>query len=253
MATRAFPSGGPLKRHVAVRAKGVRINLRPDHPALTDARSLFPSTVASPADFARVPRLLISGHNSRKIGKMVTKGRWKRFPVYTLTLEERATCPTECGQWRTCYGNNMHYARRLMGGMALEARLIDEVVELERKHPGGFVVRLHVLGDFYSAGYVDLWHQLMQECPALHVFGFTARKLSSTIGAAVRFIGRIYPDRWCVRFSGLPVSYGAIVISTEAERPAGAIICPAELGRTDCCGTCGLCWTADRPIAFLEH
>src|SRR5262249_24811065 len=34
----------------------------------------------------------------------------------TLTLEERATCPTTCRHWRDCYGNKMHRAQRWQRG-----------------------------------------------------------------------------------------------------------------------------------------
>ena len=44
---------------------------------------------------------------------VVTKGRWRGYPVFTLTLEERATCPSYCEQWDECYGNNMPFGARL--------------------------------------------------------------------------------------------------------------------------------------------
>lgn len=68
------------------------------HPALTEGRTLFPTTVVAPADAAR---LLVSGVNSRKLGGEVTKGPWKAMPIYSLTLEERATCPRACHHWAT--------------------------------------------------------------------------------------------------------------------------------------------------------
>ena len=36
------------------------------------------------------------GHNSAKVGGRAIRGRWKNLPIYTLTLEERATCPRSC-------------------------------------------------------------------------------------------------------------------------------------------------------------
>ncbi len=32
-----------------------------------------------------------------------------------------------------------------------------------------------------------------------------------------------------------------------------AIICPAQTGKADSCGTCALCWHTKRRIAFLQH
>jgi hypothetical protein len=34
------------------------------------------------------------------------------------------------------------------------------------------------------------------------------------------------------------------------------IVCPAQTNRTECCGTCGLCWhenAVDKTIIFIEH
>jgi hypothetical protein len=65
---------------------------------------MFPSRVFDPDE---VQRVLKDGHQSRKIGKFVTKGKMRGFPIFTLTLEERATCPRSCLAWalfrqRTC-------------------------------------------------------------------------------------------------------------------------------------------------------
>jgi hypothetical protein len=40
-----------------------------------------------------IDRLLKDGHQSRKIGKIIAKGHRRGWPIFTLTLEERATCP----------------------------------------------------------------------------------------------------------------------------------------------------------------
>jgi hypothetical protein len=84
------------------------------------------------------------------------------MPIYTLTLEERATCPTSCGHWRSCYGNSMHFAHRIdHRSPGFATLLAANVKRLGVEHPHGFVVRLHVLGDFYSVAYVDLWAALL--------------------------------------------------------------------------------------------
>lgn len=238
--------GGSLHRIANKPHKGTgpRINLHPAHPALTEGRTLFPSTVVDPR---QSPRLLVSGINQRKIGRAVTKGRWKGFPIYTLTLEERATCPRSCGEWATCYGNNMHLSRRHKAGLALEATLIDEVIDLGRKHPGGFAVRLHILGDFYSPAYVDLWAALLADVPQLHVFGFTANRPDSQIGELIGYLNEDWPGRWHVRFSGVT----ALVIDRLSD--SHHVVCPVQVNKTDCCGTCGLCWTMDRPVEFVRH
>lgn len=248
---RSAAYGGPQHR-IAKKPHtfaGSRVQLPDIHPALADGGTLFPSTVVDPA---RSPRLLVSGMNSRKTGRMVTKGRWSGSPIFTLTLEERATCPRTCEQWRTCYGNNMHYARRHAAGAALEQRLEAELRSLAVAHPGGFVVRLHVLGDFYSADYVRLWARMLDELPALRVFGFTAHAIDSAIGAEIlRMTGR--PDGRCwIRFSGMRIGpLGSVVIDTPDE--SRGVVCPAQTDATDCCATCGLCWASPRTIEFLRH
>lgn len=222
--------------------------LADDHPAIVNARPLF---LKSANEHKRgTARILVSGHNSRKIGKMVTKGEWKGWPIFTLTLEERATCPTTCNQWNSCYGNRMPWSIRYSAGEETEARVGQELAELQRLYPAGFVVRLHVLGDFYSVAYVHLWRAWLKQFPALHVFGYTARTVNDPIGAAITRLARMQWDRFAIRSSGAMLKLPAALVG----EPDQGIVCPAETGKTDCCGTCGLCWTAkDKTIVFLEH
>lgn len=110
------------------------------HPAMVEKRTLFPTTVVDAKDS---PNLLVSAVNNRKIGKEVLKGPWAGKPIFTLTLEERATCPSSCFMLARCYGNAMHMARRNRHGEELEALLHAELVDLAVDHPGGFVVRKH--------------------------------------------------------------------------------------------------------------
>lgn len=247
-APRPVQYGGPLHRiaNKPVKGTGARISLMPDHPAIRGARTIFPSRVMHPDDS---PRLLISGINQRKIGVRVTKGRWKGFPLYTLTLEERATCPRTCGEWSTCYGNNMNWSRRHIGGIDLETRLIDEIVDLEKRHPRGFAVRLHILGDFYSIAYATLWRHLLAEVPALHIFGFTARQPDDPIARVIASMNADYPGRCAIRTSG----HDSLVIDRIED--SQHVVCPAQtdpLGKR-CCATCALCWTMKRPIEFVRH
>jgi hypothetical protein len=246
---KGYGHGGVLRRFESIEAKGSRFVMADTHPALVQGRTIFPSRVF-PA--ATVPRLLIDGHNSRKIGRRVMKGRLKGAPIFTLTLEERATCPRSCTEWRSCYGNNMQFARRAAAGPALEHRLWRELADKQAAHPGGFLVRLHVLGDFYSVDYAELWADALEEFPALNIFGYTARGHDSAIGAVIRGVLGLHPDRFHIRFSGLDApSDGSVVIERGTATPH--VICPAQTGGTDCCATCALCWHSDRTIAFWRH
>lgn len=218
------------------------------HPAAIEGRTLFPSTVRD--DWTRI---LISGVNQSKIGKIITKGRWKGFPVYTLTLEERATCPRSCQHWGDCYGNRMRWSRRHRPGPEFEQRLIKEVHALAQEHSRGFAVRLHVLGDFYSFSYAQLWAALLAEVPALHLFGFTAH-WNSVIEWTIRQMNRQWPDQCSIRFSNAPVNQMSTVTLHPGEPvPEPAIPCPQQMGKTLACATCALCWQTERPIAFISH
>lgn len=250
--TQSPAPGGPGK----VGERSARV-LPPDHPAALQKRTLFPSTVAL---VGRDEWVLKKGENSAKIGAVVQKGEWKGFPIYTLTLEERATCPVSCRHWGSCYGNNSHFAKRWAHGAPLEWRLEREVAALELVHPEGFAVRLHNLGDFYSVEYVKLWRKLIEERPALHVFGYTAHidSMDDPIAYELALLVRDHWPRFAVRFSNGPIRRCSTVsIESPVQKPIDAFICPAQWTpsgkKTECCATCALCWSTDRRVAFLQH
>jgi hypothetical protein len=237
-----------LRRHGTTHGRGRmgQIVLGPLDPAYRYGRSLFPSRVFDPDE---VQRVLKTGHQSRKIGKTVMKGKRRGWPIFTLTLEERATCPRTCEAWAICYGNNMQAAERVVPGPALVAQLAQELHELQRQHPRGFMVRLHVLGDFYSQDYVRFWTSALGRFPALHVFGFTARLPGTPMGDLLFAAAVGDWERFAIRFSG---RRGPTLGSVLGEH-ADAIACPAQTEATDCCATCALCWQSQRSISFARH
>lgn len=239
------------RRFEAVHPDGSGVSIGPLNPAWRSGRTIFTSRVFDPDE---VQRVLKTGHQSRKIGKMVMKGHRRGWTIFTLTLEERATCPRSCAAWGICYGNGMHAAERIVAGPALELALWGELAALQAAHPRGFMVRLHILGDFYSEAYVRLWADALAMFPALHVFGFTARAPGTAIGDAINVLVRTRWVRFAVRFSGRPgADFASRVIADGRGSDAMAITCPAQLGKTDCCATCALCWQSTRSIAFLRH
>lgn len=251
------PRGAPKRRtkarhasHVVTEKPGQILAI--NHPALTERRTVYPSTVISPKDHVRC---LMGGENNRKIGGVVQKGPLKGFPIFTLTLEERKTCPIGCRHWRSCYGNSLHLAKRFVHGKDLEKLLPLEVGGLMRRFPDGILIRLHVLGDFYSVEYVRLWERLLDEHPALHVFGFTARIDSRD--PICRELVRLTTVKWprfAMRFSNAYVDELATVsIEHPLQKPSDAVICPAQEGRAESCSTCALCWGGKTNIAFLQH
>ena len=226
--------------------------LAEDHPAVIEGRPLF---LKSANEHKRhKARVLVSGHNSRKVGKAVSKGKLAGFPIYTLTLEERATCPRSCTMWRSCYGNRSPWSLRWPAGADTEQRIERELSDLQFQHPGGFLVRLHALGDFYSVAYVDLWSAWLDKFPALHCYGYTARQ--GEIGEAVAAIAKHRWWRFAIRSSDgvMPEMPASRVIERGASTPPGSVVCPVETGKSTACATCALCW--DQPaktIIFLPH
>lgn len=248
--------GGSLRRFTVPKAHGdrVRAALPKDHPAVAGARTRYPSSVFDPDV---LPRLLVGGHNQSKIGAKVMKGPWAGMPIYTLTLEERKTCPTTCPVWQECYGNSTPFARRIKHGPRFEAMLWREVRSLSVQHER-FAVRLHILGDFYSPWYAWGWRHALDTLPGLHLFGFTAHARSSVTGVVVHMMNTAHPERCGIRFSvetptGAPME---AVTLWDGDQPAGVIPCPAQDGGTACCATCGLCWApsaAHHAIGFVGH
>lgn len=255
------PSGGALSRFAgtAAHARQQDAALPAWHDAVVNGRTLFPTRVFLAHE---VPRLLVSGVNSAKIGGRILKGPWAGMPVVTLTLEERATCPDSCGLWRECYGNAMPLARRVRVDAEMLARLDQELRALAAEHPCGFAVRLHVLGDFPDMDYLGHWVRWMAALPALHVWGYTAHRRESPLGQVIAEANEFWPDRWAVRFS-VPAGQqaGQHQATTIWRQPEAAvvpegIVCPAQTHKSQACATCGLCWApaaAGKRIVFIGH
>lgn len=199
--------------------------------------------------------ILVSGHSNVKIGRDVRKGKLRGYRIFTLSLEERATCPTSCEHWRSCYGNAMPFAKRVdHRDPAFLPALAEEIDMLMRKRWPGVLIRLHALGDFYSVEYVDFWRDMLVKHPRLSVFGYTARQFETPIGERVARLHAWFSRRWAVRYSNGPHSLSATVsIKTEADCPANAFVCPEQTGKTRCCATCAACWSTTKNVAFLEH
>jgi hypothetical protein len=237
-------------RRIAVHtAPGNPLVLSERHPAVTNGHSYF-SKSANANRWSG--RLLISGENQRKLGKRVVKGKWKGMPIYALTLEERATCPRDCDVWRECYGNRMPWSIRHKHGDDLMWHLIDELADLQDRFPLGFVIRLHVLGDFFSTEYVEFWRRCLLNFSALRVFGYTAR-WDDDVGQCLRAVIREHWDRCAIRSSGGKMDVPASRVVDTVDQAHGGIVCPVQTERSVCCATCGLCWNSKREIVFLRH
>lgn len=195
---------------------------------------------------------------NKKISKdklpMIRKGEFAGYVIFTLTLEERATCPTYCYHWDDCYGNNMAFAHRFNAGPALEAALEREVAEHCSIYKG-VIVRLHVLGDFYSTEYALLWGKLLNRHANLAVWGFTGHRKDSNVGHILDLIRQTYGTRFSVRFSNAPDEVFSANSTEVAEPVSGkSAVCPEQTGAAESCATCTFCWSAQtRQVLFVTH
>ena len=202
--------------------------------------------------------MLKPGGNNKKLGSKITTGAWKDAAIYSLTLEERNSCPTDCKQWDKCYGNNMPFATRYdhthpMFLTNLEENLSNLICKhIWKGQP--LAIRLHVLGDFYSPDYVNFWNDFVLGWDMLYVWGYTHHKPLSEIGRAINCMNTL--DNCYIRFSDAkfttPMNLQANVIATEDTRHTG-LICPEQRGIKTSCGDCAMCWTSKRAINFLQH
>lgn len=150
----------------------------------------------------------------------------------------------------------MGQAIRYRHGPELEASIRRDLDYLSRQHRQGYVVRLHILGDFVSVPYVEFWRDQLAHHPDLHIFGYTARQEGTPIGDAIAHLRREQWARFAVRTSGASSGPRTNVIDTPDQAEPSSIICPAQTGKTRCCSSCALCWTPaarDREILFLRH
>ena len=205
--------------------------------------------------------ILKKGSSNAKLGFKVTAKKWTGKRLYSLTLVERETCPTTCHHWNDCYGNNMPFAHRFSTA-GIESRLEQEIETLLQKHKGGIVVRLHVLGDFFSEDYVKFWEDMLLTHPKLCIFGYTARK-GDNIAHAIWLMNNRYSDRCVIRHSGNYEAEDQIEsqgpfkenwsYAAEESFEGKSFDCPEQTGTMKDCASCGLCWTTKKTVRFLSH
>jgi hypothetical protein len=222
----------------------------PPKEAIKNGRTRYLNTIREPGN-----HVLVTGHSNVKIGRDVRKGALRGYWIYTLSLEERATCPRTCQHWNGCYGNQMPFSKRIKHGPELERVLCANVRKLLRiRGRAGILIRLHALGDFYDVSYVKLWAALLRAHSKLAVYGYTARLPGTPIGDAVAEVKREFGNRFAVRYSdGGKADDCTVSIKEPSQKPPGSFICPEQTGATKACATCALCWTTKKNVAFLEH
>ena len=231
------------------------MKLKADNPNLLAMRSIHPKRVLPPV----IGKLFKPATANSKLGgkgksNVIRKGKWTGMPMFSLTLQERATCPQSCHHLDDCFGNNMGFAHRFQHGEELEQAIRAEIGFLARMYPQGFVVRLHILGDFYSAQYVQVWHDLMAQYSNLRVFGYSARYDGDDITEALIRIRYDYSDRWWVRFStNIAYDDDGMIFAAREDFQGESVTCPEQTGKADDCLSCGYCWAGTKTVKFLSH
>jgi hypothetical protein len=211
--------------------------------------TIYQKSIKLPHEFDTLKK----GSSNKKLGFKITAKKWKGKRLYSLTLVERETCPTSCHHWNDCYGNNMPFAHRF-STEGLTDQLHFEIDYLMRKHKQGIVIRLHVLGDFYSLDYVNFWQKMMLEYPELCIFGYTGRELDSPIGGAIHLLNLRFSDRFVVRYSRNNDSQElGKWFAAEESFEGKSFDCPEQTKKVANCASCGLCWMAPKTVRFTTH
>ncbi len=220
--------------------------------AIDEKRSLYQKNVKNPLEHT----VLKSAEFNNKLGKgkkIIQKGAWKGFPLFYLTLEEYATCPT-CIHHDDCYGLKMRFAHRFKHGLMLQNKLNVELRELFQKYDK-IAIRLHVLGNFYSESYIKFWQNKLKQYPGLHIFGYTAH-WQDKVFDEIKLTRKLYPDRFIIRFSQNKEYKGGLnMFACDEDFKGTSLVCPEQQDKTESCLTCGLCFSNNvkTTIKFLTH
>jgi len=222
-------------------------SLSPTHQAIVNSQTMYRKNLHDAGNYKYA---VIKASTNIKLGKKVTKGHLKGARIFTLTLEERATCDSECEHWLDCYGNNMPFGHRFKANDALMVSIERDLNKLDAKGKP-YLVRLHILGDFFSVEYILFWRRQLAKREYLNVYGYTRNHPTKPLGYALKLVRQEYGKRFAVRFSNYPDD----PFSAQSEHVStGGVGCPVQMNRTDSCGTCTLCWEMeDKSIIFYDH
>lgn len=238
-----------------------------NHPAVVKGVSLHHHKVQPVTPETEVVSSAVS---NSKIGRyMLSPSKHAWAEIFTVTWEERKTCPRSCTHWTDCYTNNTPLMRRKDYDLAREEEILalmeaQLVTHLERIKTPYLYVRLHQAGDFPTVRYVEWWSDVLTRYPRIHVFGYTHWPEESPIGRAVQRLNNAWwHTRWRIfqSSSGQP-NRGANTFHTAAEaKAAGNMPCPEQVGRVPTCGECQMCLPGPHSrgekftgsIGFLHH
>lgn len=218
--------------------------LKPNNPALQRAVTIHPKAVRSPVE-TNIIKAVTANSKLGKGSNVISKGKWAGMPMFQMSLQERASCPSTCKQWAACFGNNMAFAHRIdHTHPEFMPKLAAEIEVLAATYRHGFVIRPHVLGDYFSPEYAAFWIDQTATHSNLHIFGYTHHLRDSIIGRMVTEWNK-NPRVW-VRFSD---QGGDMSANVEGK----GFPCPEQTGQTQSCLTCGACWSTTKAVSFKAH
>jgi hypothetical protein len=97
--------------------------------------------------------------------------------------------------------------------------------------------------------------------PNIAIYGYTANSTTSkyetsrNIAQAILSLRIKYKKRFSIRYSNdLKQEFSANSEELQTPQKDKSIQCPEQIGLTDSCGTCGLCWEQPkRQVIFKTH
>ena len=177
--------------------------------------------------------------------------------VRTWSMNQ-TTCPCHC---KGCYGDNgcYRFASTILS-LARNTELARNHLEfLERAiraqletFPDGTEIRIHALGDFFSADYLDMWRRIVRDYPQ-HVF-WTYTKVQAFEDAFNEY-GNANIVKSIVKGFGFNFGHCDYVIDMyKALKSVGANvhICRCGIDPSQHCAGCHKCSESEY-VLFVEH
>ena len=138
----------------------------------------------------------------------------------------------------------------------LEQRIYNDLLNSSNQL---LLIRLHILGDFFSVKYVKFWRKMLKTFNNIALYGYTANNIKSIYSesrAIAKEIIKLNENEHChIRFSNdLTNKFSANSYDIVKPVKGVSIVCPVQEDKTANCGTCGLCWNQkDQQIIFKTH
>jgi len=132
-------------------------------------------------------------------------------------------------------------------------KIEEEIGFLLAKHKHGVVIRLHVLGDFYSMDYVQFWMRMLTMHPKLSIFGYTGVPVDGNIATSIQLMNSIYTSQCFIRFSRNNEFDDEGSYAAEESFEGKSFDCLEQTKKAKNCAACGLCWMTAKTVRFVTH